>query len=138
MRKSPVLRPALQATPSTSTDSRYCRAGNAGVGANSSIGVSAVMSTAAQTITIIRKYTALNTNILYILYQFKEFLTGLIQIVHRLDMSSKFVSTSPQDVARKKLLMIENSNIFYRKFKYNKRTVTVSVISSFCFGKSCY
>lgn len=53
-------------------------------------------------------------------------------------MSSKFVSTSPQDVARKKLLMIENSNIFYRKFKYNKRTVTVSVISSFCFGKSCY
>lgn len=41
MRKSPVLRPALQATPSTSTDSRYWRAGNAGVGVNSSIGVSA-------------------------------------------------------------------------------------------------
>lgn len=42
MRKSPVLRPALQATPSTSTDSRYWRAGNAGVGVNSSIGVSAM------------------------------------------------------------------------------------------------
>jgi hypothetical protein len=41
MRKSPVLSPALQATPSTSTDSRYWRAGNAGVGVNSSIGVSA-------------------------------------------------------------------------------------------------
>lgn len=41
MRKSPVLRPALQATPSTSTDSRYWRAGNAGVGVNSSMGVSA-------------------------------------------------------------------------------------------------
>lgn len=41
MRKSPVLRPALQATPSTSTDSRYCSAGKAGVGVNSSIGVSA-------------------------------------------------------------------------------------------------
>ncbi|KAG7276737.1 hypothetical protein CRUP_030354, partial [Coryphaenoides rupestris] len=44
MRKSPVLRPALQATPSTSTDSRYCSAGNAGVGVNSSIGVSAAAS----------------------------------------------------------------------------------------------
>lgn len=42
MRKSPVLRPVLQATPSTSTDSKYCRAGNAGVGVNSSMGVSAV------------------------------------------------------------------------------------------------
>lgn len=41
MRKSPVLKPALQATPSTSTDSRYWRAGNAGVGVNSSMGVSA-------------------------------------------------------------------------------------------------
>ena len=34
--------PALQATPSTSTDSRYWSAGKAGVGVNSSIGVSAV------------------------------------------------------------------------------------------------
>lgn len=41
MRKSPVLSPALQATPSTSTDSRYCSAGKAGVGVNSSMGVSA-------------------------------------------------------------------------------------------------
>ncbi|TNN50442.1 hypothetical protein EYF80_039368 [Liparis tanakae] len=32
MRKSPILRPALQATPPSSTDSRYCSAGNAGVG----------------------------------------------------------------------------------------------------------
>lgn len=40
-RKSPVRSPALQATPSTSTDSRYCSAGKAGVGVNSSIGVSA-------------------------------------------------------------------------------------------------
>lgn len=39
MRKSPILRPALQATPPSSTDSRYCRAGNAGVGVNSSMGV---------------------------------------------------------------------------------------------------
>lgn len=39
MRKSPILRPALQATPPSSTDSRYCSAGNAGVGVNSSIGV---------------------------------------------------------------------------------------------------
>lgn len=42
MRKSPVRSPALQATPPWSTDSRYCRAGNAGVGANSSMGVSAL------------------------------------------------------------------------------------------------
>lgn len=41
MRKSPVRSPALQATPSTSTDSRYCSAGKAGVGVNSSMGVSA-------------------------------------------------------------------------------------------------
>lgn len=41
MRKSPVLNPALHATPSRSTDSRYCRAGKAGVGVNSSMGVSA-------------------------------------------------------------------------------------------------
>lgn len=41
IRKSPVLSPAFHATPSTSTDSRYCKAGNAGVGVNSSIGVSA-------------------------------------------------------------------------------------------------
>lgn len=41
IRKSPVLRPACQATPPSSTDSRYCRAGNAGVGVNSSMGVSA-------------------------------------------------------------------------------------------------
>lgn len=41
MRKSPVLSPALHATPSRSTDSRYCRAGKAGVGVNSSMGVSA-------------------------------------------------------------------------------------------------
>ena len=34
--------PALQATPSTSTDSRYWSAGKAGVGVNSSMGVSAV------------------------------------------------------------------------------------------------
>ena len=39
MRKSPILRPALQATPPSSTDSRYCSAGKAGVGVNSSIGV---------------------------------------------------------------------------------------------------
>lgn len=39
MRKSPILRPALQATPPSSTDSRYCSAGNAGVGVNSSMGV---------------------------------------------------------------------------------------------------
>lgn len=39
MRKSPILRPALHATPPSSTDSRYCRAGNAGVGVNSSMGV---------------------------------------------------------------------------------------------------
>lgn len=39
IRKSPILRPALQATPPSSTDSRYCRAGKAGVGVNSSIGV---------------------------------------------------------------------------------------------------
>lgn len=42
MRKSPVRSPALQATPSTSTDSRYWSAGKAGVGVNSSMGVSAV------------------------------------------------------------------------------------------------
>lgn len=41
MRKSPVRSPALQATPSTSTDSRYWSAGKAGVGVNSSMGVSA-------------------------------------------------------------------------------------------------
>jgi len=41
MRKSPVLRPAFHATPPSSTDSRYCKAGNAGVGVNSSMGVSA-------------------------------------------------------------------------------------------------
>lgn len=41
IRKSPVRSPALHATPSRSTDSRYCSAGNAGVGVNSSIGVSA-------------------------------------------------------------------------------------------------
>lgn len=41
IRKSPVRSPALQATPSTSTDSRYWSAGKAGVGVNSSIGVSA-------------------------------------------------------------------------------------------------
>lgn len=41
MRKSPVRSPALHATPPWSTDSRYWRAGNAGVGANSSMGVSA-------------------------------------------------------------------------------------------------
>lgn len=39
IRKSPILRPALQATPPSSTDSRYCRAGKAGVGVNSSMGV---------------------------------------------------------------------------------------------------
>lgn len=39
MRKSPILRPALQATPPSSTDSKYCSAGNAGVGVNSSMGV---------------------------------------------------------------------------------------------------
>lgn len=42
MRKSPILRPALHATPPSSTDSRYCSAGNAGVGVNSSMGVWAV------------------------------------------------------------------------------------------------
>lgn len=41
MRKSPVLSPACHATPPSSTDSRYCRAGKAGVGVNSSMGVSA-------------------------------------------------------------------------------------------------
>lgn len=41
IRKSPVLSPACQATPPSSTDSRYCSAGNAGVGVNSSMGVSA-------------------------------------------------------------------------------------------------
>lgn len=41
MRKSPVLKPAFHATPPSSTDSRYCKAGNAGVGVNSSMGVSA-------------------------------------------------------------------------------------------------
>lgn len=41
IRKSPVLSPACQATPPSSTDSRYCRAGKAGVGVNSSMGVSA-------------------------------------------------------------------------------------------------
>lgn len=39
IRKSPILSPALQATPPSSTDSRYCRAGKAGVGVNSSMGV---------------------------------------------------------------------------------------------------
>lgn len=39
IRKSPILRPALHATPPSSTDSRYCRAGKAGVGVNSSMGV---------------------------------------------------------------------------------------------------
>lgn len=41
IRKSPVLRPACHATPPSSTDSKYCRAGKAGVGVNSSMGVSA-------------------------------------------------------------------------------------------------
>lgn len=41
IKKSPVLSPACHATPPSSTDSRYCRAGNAGVGVNSSMGVSA-------------------------------------------------------------------------------------------------
>lgn len=41
MRKSPVLSPACHATPPSSTDSRYCSAGKAGVGVNSSMGVSA-------------------------------------------------------------------------------------------------
>ena len=41
IRKSPVLSPACHATPPSSTDSRYCRAGKAGVGVNSSMGVSA-------------------------------------------------------------------------------------------------
>lgn len=41
MRKSPLRSPARQATPPSSTDSRYCRAGKAGVGVNSSMGVSA-------------------------------------------------------------------------------------------------
>ena len=41
IKKSPVLSPACQATPPSSTDSRYCKAGNAGVGVNSSMGVSA-------------------------------------------------------------------------------------------------
>ena len=49
MRKSPVLRPAIHATPPSSTDSRYCSAGNAGVGLNSSIGVSAMDHTGYQT-----------------------------------------------------------------------------------------
>lgn len=41
IRKSPVRSPACHATPPSSTDSRYCRAGKAGVGVNSSMGVSA-------------------------------------------------------------------------------------------------
>lgn len=41
IKKSPVLRPACHATPPSSTDSKYCKAGKAGVGVNSSIGVSA-------------------------------------------------------------------------------------------------
>ena len=41
MRKSPVRSPACHATPPSSTDSRYCSAGKAGVGVNSSMGVSA-------------------------------------------------------------------------------------------------
>lgn len=41
IRKSPVLSPACHATPPSSTDSKYCRAGKAGVGVNSSMGVSA-------------------------------------------------------------------------------------------------
>lgn len=41
IKKSPVLSPACHATPPSSTDSKYCRAGNAGVGVNSSMGVSA-------------------------------------------------------------------------------------------------
>lgn len=39
MRKSPIRRPDRHATPPSSTDSRYCRAGKAGVGLNSSTGV---------------------------------------------------------------------------------------------------
>lgn len=46
MRKSPVLKPAFHATPPSSTDSRYCKAGNAGVGVNSSMGVSAKIQAA--------------------------------------------------------------------------------------------
>lgn len=42
IKKSPVLRPACHATPPSSTDSKYCKAGKAGVGVNSSIGVSAL------------------------------------------------------------------------------------------------
>lgn len=41
MRKSPMRSPARQATPPSSTDSRYCSAGKAGVGVNSSMGVCA-------------------------------------------------------------------------------------------------
>lgn len=41
MRKSPMRNPARHATPPSSTDSRYCRAGKAGVGVNSSMGVCA-------------------------------------------------------------------------------------------------
>lgn len=39
IRKSPIRRPDRHATPPSSTDSRYCRAGKAGVGLNSSTGV---------------------------------------------------------------------------------------------------
>lgn len=41
MRKSPIRSPARHATPPSSTDSRYCSAGKAGVGVNSSMGVCA-------------------------------------------------------------------------------------------------
>lgn len=41
IRKSPIRSPARHATPPSSTDSRYCSAGKAGVGVNSSMGVCA-------------------------------------------------------------------------------------------------
>ncbi len=55
MRKSPVLSPACHATPPSSTDSRYCNAGKAGVGVNSSMGVSATQQGRTEVKRIIEK-----------------------------------------------------------------------------------